>query len=193
MARRGSYAKGLAKREEILDAALSVVAREGYKRTSVREIAAAVELSQAGLMHHFASKDELFTEILRRRDEVDTALVTSDSDIDILESFPRVIKHNAEVPGLVQLYVSFAAEATTPGHFAQTFFNERFERFRQEIAEEIIRGQSSGKIRANIDADSAARSLLALADGLQTQWLLNPDFDMAAHVSLAIDAWRSES
>ena len=193
MARRGSYAKGLAKREEILDAALSVVAREGYKRTSVREIAAAVELSQAGLMHHFASKDELFTEILRRRDEVDTAIVTGDPDIDILESFPLVIKHNAEIPGLVQLYVSFAAEATAPGHFAQTFFNERFERLHQGIAEEIIRGQSSGKIRADIDAGPAARSLLALADGLQTQWLLNPDFDMAAHVSLAIDAWRSKS
>ena len=28
-------------------------------------------LSQAGLLHYFDSKEELFTEILRKRDEVD--------------------------------------------------------------------------------------------------------------------------
>lgn len=159
----------------------------------MREIAAAVELSQAGLMHYFASKDELFTEILPRRDEVDAALVSNNPDTSMLDAIPLVIKHNAGVPGLVQLPVSFAAEATAPGHFAQTFFNERFERFRREIAGEIHLGQANGGIRSDIDADLAARSLLALADGLQNQWLLNPDFDMAAHVSFAIDAWRSES
>ncbi|MGL3805579.1 TetR/AcrR family transcriptional regulator [Paeniglutamicibacter sp. R2-26] len=193
MARRGSYAKGVAKREEILTAALEVVAREGCRGTSVKEIAAAAGLSQAGLMHHFASKDELFTEILRLRDEVDTALAASSPEAGILEIFPQVVRHNAEVPGLVQLYVSFSAEATAPGHFARDFFTERFERFRREIAAEIRQGQESGEMMASVHPDSAARALLALADGLQTQWLLDPDFDMAAHIVEAIDAWRSNA
>lgn len=71
MARRGSYAKGIAKREEILDAALDIVARVGYSRTTVRELAQAVGLSQTGLLHYFGTKEQLFVEILRRRDEVD--------------------------------------------------------------------------------------------------------------------------
>lgn len=192
MARRGSYAKGVAKREEILDAALGVIAREGYRGTSVREIAAAVELSQAGLMHHFASKDELFTEILRRRDEVDTALFANDPDLTLLESFPLVVRHNTQVPGLVHLYVSFAAEATAPGHYARDFFADRFERFREEIANDIRRGQEAGDFKANISPESAARELLALSDGLQTQWLLNPSFDMADLIAEAIGAWRTE-
>ena len=45
----------------------------GYRRTSVRELADAVGLSQAGLLHYFSSKEELFQEILRKRDEVDMA------------------------------------------------------------------------------------------------------------------------
>src|SRR6187402_3711968 len=69
--RRGSYAKGVAKREEILERALEVIAREGYRGASVKELADAVGLSQAGLLHYFDSKEELFTEILRKRDEVD--------------------------------------------------------------------------------------------------------------------------
>jgi AcrR family transcriptional regulator len=73
MAQRGSYAKGIAKREEILTSALDVIARNGYRRTSVRELADAVGLSQAGLLHYFSSKEELFQEIVRKRDEVDLA------------------------------------------------------------------------------------------------------------------------
>src|SRR3982751_4591907 len=69
--RRGSYAKGVAKREEILERALDVIAREGYRGASVKELADAVGLSQAGLLHYFDSKEELFAEILRKRDEVD--------------------------------------------------------------------------------------------------------------------------
>ena len=58
MSRPARYAKGLAKREEILSTALDVIARTGYGRTSVRELASAVGLSQAGLLHYFASKEQ---------------------------------------------------------------------------------------------------------------------------------------
>ncbi|PQZ94839.1 TetR family transcriptional regulator [Arthrobacter sp. MYb227] len=190
MTRRGSYAKGLAKREEILDAALEVVAREGYRGTSVREISAASGLSQAGLMHHFASKDELFTEILRRRDEIDMALIASDPDIRALEAFPLAIKHNTEVPGLVHLYVCFSAEATAPQHVARAFFIERFARLQELLVEDIRARQATGELPVGLNAQSAAGSLIAMADGLQTQWLLNPNIDMAAHVIETISSWR---
>ncbi|MFF5792369.1 TetR/AcrR family transcriptional regulator [Paeniglutamicibacter sp. NPDC012692] len=191
MARRGSYAKGVAKREEILDAALEVIAREGYRKTSVREIAAAVDLSQAGLLHHFASKDELFTEVLRHRDEVDTANASADPEARLIDTFPVVVRHNSAVPGLVQLYVSLSAEAPDPMHPAHKFFTERFDRFRGELAEEIQDGQREGEFNPDLDPELAANSLLALTDGLQTQWLLNPALDMASHLEATIDSWRS--
>ena len=191
MARRGSYAKGVAKREEILDAALEVIAREGYRKTSVREIAAAVDLSQAGLLHHFASKDELFTEVLRHRDEVDTANASTDPEARLIDTFPVVVRHNSAVPGLVQLYVSLSAEAPDPMHPAHKFFTERFDRFRGELAEEIQDGQREGEFNPDLDPELAANSLLALTDGLQTQWLLNPALDMASHLEATIDSWRS--
>ena len=54
MARRGSYAKGVAKREEILTTALDVIARNGYRRTSVRELADAVGRSMRSVQRSFA-------------------------------------------------------------------------------------------------------------------------------------------
>ncbi|MFE6964711.1 MULTISPECIES: TetR/AcrR family transcriptional regulator [unclassified Agromyces] len=185
MARRGSYAKGIAKREEILTAALEVIARNGYGRASVRELADAVGLSQAGLLHYFSSKEELFAEILRKRDEVDRetiAAADADNELSMLDGFVQVIRHNVDVPGLVQLYARLSTEATEPEHAARPFFDERFRAFREMAAEGIRESQREGGLPADLDPDRVATMLLALADGLQTQWLMDPSIDMAAHI-----------
>src|SRR5215467_9210610 len=128
--RRGSYAKGVAKREEILERALDVIAREGYRGASVKELADAVGLSQAGLLHYFDSKEELFTAILRKRDEVDSAgfgLYAADGTIahgDLQAGYLGVIRHNADVPGLVQLFARLSVDAADPDHPAHDFFVE---------------------------------------------------------------------
>lgn len=182
MARRGSYAKGIAKREEILTTALEVIARNGYRRTSVRELADAASLSQAGLLHYFSSKEELFAEILRKRDEVDTELYGTGPEGSGLQAMVQVVRHNSEVPGLVQLYSQLLIEAVAPEHPAHEFFTERLEGFRSELSAEISRGQEEGEIRGDIDPSMVANLLLATADGLQAQWLMDPTIDMAAHV-----------
>jgi AcrR family transcriptional regulator len=112
------YAKGAAKRAEILEVALDLIARCGYRRSTLREIAAAVGLTNAGVLHYFGSREELFTEVLRLRDEADRAVDGGDR----LQQFVDVIGHNADVPGLVHLYSSLAAEAVDPEHEAHRFF-----------------------------------------------------------------------
>src|SRR5687768_10406768 len=124
--RRGSYAKGVAKREEILERALEVIAREGYRGASVKELADAVGLSQAGLLHYFDSKEELFTAIVRKRDEVDLARLgpidlETASVADLREGYLSVIRHNTEVPGLVQLYSQISVDAADEQHPAHRF------------------------------------------------------------------------
>jgi AcrR family transcriptional regulator len=186
MARRGSYAKGVAKREEILTAALDVIARNGYRRTSVRELADAVGLSQAGLLHYFSSKEELFQEILRKRDEVDASAFEGLRETPI-EGFFAVIRHNSEVPGLVQLYAQVSTEAGDPEHPAHEFFVERYRQFRAMFSQLIRDEQAAGRVDPDLDADRIANLFLAAADGLQTQWMLDPSIDMADHVAYL---WR---
>lgn len=181
---RGSYAKGVAKREEILTAALDVIARNGYRRTSVRELADAVGLSQAGLLHYFSSKEELFQEILRKRDEVDMANYGVDTEQSI-DGLLALVAHNTDVPGLVQLYAQVSTEAAgDPEHPAHQFFIARYGTIRGAFAELIRREQAAGRIDVDIDADSTAALLVAATDGLQTQWMLDPAFDMVEHIRL---------
>jgi AcrR family transcriptional regulator len=181
MSRRGAYAKGVAKREEILDAALAVIARNGYQRTSVRDIAEAVGLSQAGLLHYFASKDALFVEILRRRDDVDRERLPEDVGARV-QGLIDIMRHNAEVPGLVQLYAELSTEASHPEHAAHDFFTQRYAVLRRQLGDAVRTAQERGEISNALDAESVATILLASADGLQTQWMLEPEIDMAAHL-----------
>lgn len=179
MPARGAYRKGIAKREEILSIALDVVAREGYRGTTVRDLADAVGLSQTGLLHYFGSKDELLTAVLRRRDELDAE---NERELTATERMIRSPGHNATVPGLVTLYAQLSVEAADPEHPAHEYFQERFTTLRAQIADLIRAGQAEGSMPATLDPERAATIVLALSDGLQVQWLYDRDLDMASHV-----------
>ncbi|MEO7752058.1 MAG: helix-turn-helix domain-containing protein [Terracoccus sp.] len=189
MARRGSYAKGVAKREEILSTALDVVARHGYRRTSVRELADAVGLSPAGLLHYFSSKEELFAEILRKRDQLDLQRYAADG-APVTTTLVDVVRHNADVPGLVQLHAQVLVEACDPEHPSHADFRDRYARLRHALADALkadAASDAAATASATVDAEVAAALLVAAADGLQTQWRLDPSIDMAAHLEVLVD------
>jgi AcrR family transcriptional regulator len=54
------------RREQILEAAAAMFARQGAAATTVRQIADSVGILSGSLYHHFASKDEMLAEILGR-------------------------------------------------------------------------------------------------------------------------------
>ncbi len=53
-------------RQRILDASARLFAERGYAETSLRLIAADIDMKAGSLYYHFASKDELFVRVLER-------------------------------------------------------------------------------------------------------------------------------
>ena len=69
------------RRSEIVDAAIDIFGRQGYRQGSLREVAAAVGLTVPGLLHYFPSKEALLAATLeqrnhRRRERLDSVLPT---------------------------------------------------------------------------------------------------------------------
>ncbi|UNK71354.1 TetR/AcrR family transcriptional regulator [Microbacterium sp. H1-D42] len=187
MAQRGAYAKGVAKREEILEAALAVVAEHGYRKASVREIAETAGLSPAGLLHYFGSKEEMFVAILEARDQRD---LREYAESDFISAFVDVVRHNAAVPGLVHLYARLAADAADPEHPAHDFFRQRTAQLEAIARGEIVAAQQAGTIRADLDPAWVMRTAHAVADGLQSAWMLDPTIDMAADLEQFLNLLR---
>ncbi|MCK2213132.1 TetR/AcrR family transcriptional regulator [Actinomadura sp. ATCC 31491] len=180
--RRG-YATGQARRERILAAALLEFAENGYRGASLARIAERVELSQAGLLHHFRSKERLLVAVLEHRDELDARRfdLASAGGVDALHAMAAVVGHNARVPGLVQLFSVISGEAVTPGHPGHEWARRRYRRLRAQVAAALRLGVERGEFRAGLDTEAHADRLIAMMDGLQTQWLIDPErVDMAA-------------
>ncbi|WP_336626574.1 MULTISPECIES: TetR/AcrR family transcriptional regulator [unclassified Microbacterium] len=180
---RGSYAKGVARRQEILDRAIEVFAQRGGSRTSLRAIAQEVGVTHAALTHYFGSLDELLVAVYReaaaRGDEAEKA------DATPAESMRIAAAENREIPGMVELYSTLVASALGAAHpAAHAYVTERFASLRTGLTAEVEALQESGRIRSDIDPQLAAALIIAASDGLQTQWLLEPSVDHEAALAL---------
>ncbi|SEQ01285.1 transcriptional regulator, TetR family [Streptomyces sp. yr375] len=179
---RRSYPKGLAKREEILATALEVIAEHGFSGATLRELADASNLSITGLVHHFGTKEGLFTEVLRRRDEIDADAYETDrlpeTTAAMIERLASVADRNTAVPGLVTLYANLAADATAPEHPSHEYFRERYDRSRDLGRDSLSRLQERGELPADVDPGDLAQLMIAAVDGLQLLWQYDKSIDM---------------
>jgi AcrR family transcriptional regulator len=182
---RGAYARGLARRDQIIAGAIELFGRMGYRNATILDIATHVGISRTGLLHHFPSKEALLKAILAKRDRDDIERFgASDDPLSDLRNLVDLVRHNASIPELVGLFAVLSAEAADPAHPAHDYFTRRYERARSAMREALVRARDAGLLASGVDLDHEARALVALLDGLQIQWLLAPDaVDMARELS----------
>jgi AcrR family transcriptional regulator len=167
--------KSAERRAEILAHAITLFAEHGVD-TSLRAIGEAIGVSHAALRYYFASRDELLVEVYRTHENSrdDDAEEGHASAVALMESSAET---NATIPGLVELYATLTTDALQAHQHPLTrdFIQARFRTVRADLAERIRAGQRAGAIGADIDANAAAALVAAASDGLQLQWLLDPD------------------
>ena len=179
-------------REDILKAALTTFGSKGYNNGPLTEIAEQVDMTHAGVLHHFGSKDQLLLEVLRYRDKNDVAELADQhipDGIDLFRHLVRTAFLNARRAGIVQAYAVLSAESVTDDHPAREFFEVRYQTLRGEVTQafEAVCAENGKPLPATVHHASAA--ILAIMDGLQVQWLLDPtDVALGEASAFAIDA-----
>ncbi|MFD8566232.1 TetR/AcrR family transcriptional regulator [Streptomyces sp. NPDC057694] len=158
------------RRAEILRAALEVIAERGYRGASLAAVAERVGLTQQGLLHHFPTKEALLVAVLAERDQWD-AVPDSQWRLDLLGS---LVEYNAMRPGIVQTFSALLGESVTDGHPARDFFTERYAGVREAMAQ-VLRAEYGERLPGGLTPERAAPLLVAVMDGLQYQWLLDPE------------------
>ena len=182
---RGAYAKGVAKREEILEKALTAFSRGGYSGTSMREIAAACDLTQAGLLHHFPNKESLLIAIIEQREVRQLANTEAVADLTWQERTLRQLNKNIENRTETLVFSILAAEAEDATHPAHEYMVHRYRTARENWERDVMQ-MRGGKTLSSEDKIKASL-ITAIWDGLQLQWLLDEDFDMRAPFEYALE------
>ncbi len=175
-----SYRKGPERRAQILLSAMELFAERGVG-ASLRAIGEAIGVSHAALRYYFANRDELLLAVYRAHEarvhEAEAQDRSARDEVSAVAMMEKSAERNRSIPGLVELYATLTTDALQGQQHPATreFVQARYRRVRGDLAERIRAGQRSGAISPDVDPDDAAALVVAASDGLQLQWLLDPD------------------
>jgi AcrR family transcriptional regulator len=178
MPRRTQAERTRQRKEQLIREAFRFFGQYGFHGAKLVDIAKAAGVTEPGLLHHFPSKEHLFMEVLAERDRLDRERI--DPAIrgeagDPLNSLQELVEHNETVPGLVQLFSVLVAESIDEQHPGHDFFRQRYQDLRDQTIDVLRRAQVRGEIRYDIPAEDLVIMLFAMMDGLQIQWLYEPE------------------
>ena len=170
-------AKGEDRRQRILGVAERLLARNGWRTTSLAQIAREAGVTSAGLLHHFESKEQLLNAVLDARDEDDGAHADYLSG-DLITELRRVPERFERAPELIGTFTVLLVENIAPDAPLHDRMHQRYRAAIDIITNIVERGQRDGQYRQDIDAATKAVEILAFINGMETLWLLDPSIPL---------------
>jgi AcrR family transcriptional regulator len=149
-----------------------LLARNGWRNTSLAQIAKEAGVTPAGLLHHFESKEQLLNAVLDARDADDDAHADYRSG-DLITELTRVPERFERAPELIGTFTVLLVENIAPDAPLHDRMHKRYSDAVDIVTEIIERGQNDGVYRPDVDATSKAVEILAFITGMETLWLLD--------------------
>jgi AcrR family transcriptional regulator len=158
-------------RAQVLDTALALFSHQGYRATSMREIARKAGVSTGNVYHHFKDKEAIFLELLdvywRAIDDPDFPVNRALRTGSFPENLEEIGHASRESVAMYRPYVAliYVDVVEFEGSHIRKFYSEmagRFERFVERHRDEI---KLEGKLRPEVTPASAV--MLAFRTFLQ--------------------------
>jgi AcrR family transcriptional regulator len=177
-----------AKREELLKAALEVIAEEGYAGASLRKVAQRAGCTTGALTYSFPSKEELMAAVIESRFDVfDTVLDVQDGN-NIRTGFALWLDIMSDEGSSERLAgLQLLAHARHEPALAAVY-QRRFGRYRDRLTEILVRQQDEGLVRRDIPADVLSDQLCAMGDGWMLLLPVEPERFAPDRVKVLLDA-----
>lgn len=179
----------IARRQQIVSAAIDTIAEVGYAQASLARIAARIGISKGVISYHFAGKDDLIKQVV----------------IDVVETgrayiIPRVFAESTG-PAMLRAYIESnlafmrehrnymvaVVEILRNGAFT-TDGGRRVDGRDIDVAtrllqEQLVRLQAGGELRSDFDPGVMAVAIRAAIDVVPHRLVLDPDFDIDKYAS----------
>lgn len=192
--RRGPYAKTRGRLTAIADATLAIIEEHGHAAVSFQEVARRAELSESQVLYHFPSKDHLLVGALERTDAMAVAETgedlgsapAADSGPDPEKVLSAFVEQGLLNMNVRRLYLELRSAAVDPEHPSHAYVARRQRTAAEYYAAYLRRMQASGYAHPDVVPERFGRQLVALWEGLEAQWMVDPRFDLAAELGAAV-------
>jgi AcrR family transcriptional regulator len=181
------------RREQMLRAALEVIAERGYAESRIADVAERAGTSPALVIYYFKTKDQLLTDAIRFSEDTwyeagtarMAAIPTAAGRLEELVAMSCLPEADAEPPSSWVLWLDLWAQAVRHPEVASV--RQKFdERWRQMITSLVLEGQEAGEF-GPVDAEGFAVLFSALLDGLAVQIALtDPSVDATKAFELSM-------
>lgn len=159
-------------RDDLLAGARRCLEEKGYARTTVRDIAAAAQVSMAAIGYHFGSREALLNEVLFAALDEWSAEIAGAAGADYEDMWVRKIASFTRHRWL------WAATMEAFVHAQNSPALSEFLAAGQHVTRQMIVEELTGVPVAEVD-DREARTLgsvhMALTTGVMVQWLTDPE------------------
>lgn len=156
------------RRDQILDSAARIFARDGFHAARMDDIAAELDLTKAALYYYCASKEDLFVKVIEARVGIAVdALENFDSDaITASAKVREAIRTHLEVFHQHRdIYTMFLGERLRSiSADAASVVDEMGRRFERRWAEFLEEGIASGEFRPDLDVPVTVKASLSMCN-----------------------------
>ncbi len=165
------------RQEDIVQAAISLIAREGYKHLTTKNLARELQLTEAALYRHFTNKNDLITKILEHFSEISCAVLQQikDARLDPLERVHRFVLNRYELfsanPDLAQVMFSEELFRYDPAFAGQ--MQSIMQMHRKAVVGYLRQARKQGQIVESSQPEELFRIIVGSMRMLVSQWNLS--------------------
>jgi AcrR family transcriptional regulator len=157
-------------------AALAVIAREGLEGLTMRVVAKEAGFTTGALTHYFQSKDELLIAASEAgadvvRPEMDDAATGESARAALRDLLYTVLPTSPAMKAQWRFWMAFWERAAHSPQ-VQRVMRERYFEYTNRVATVIRRSQEQGETPRGVDAETVAREIIALIDGIGVQVMI---------------------
>ncbi|MCX5205852.1 TetR/AcrR family transcriptional regulator [Streptomyces sp. NBC_00237] len=169
--------RGDTRRTAILAAATREFGRKGYDRARIADIAREAGVTDAGVLHHFPRKHDLFVAVVELREDTYRAFYAEEFRTvrDMLDALIAAVRRAGEDPDLVRFRRMLTGAAGVEGHPVEGRHRDNLERALERFVPVVRRGVASGELLAGTDPEQIVLEMLALNEGIRDQWVTLPE------------------
>ena len=169
----------------MVGAAIELLNTAGIQGTTLVAIGEMAGYSRGLATHHFGSKAGLFRTVLKRVSAAWTAELLNSLDgktgVDAMTAaIDSHLAHALRHPEYIRAQNILWGAALDPSSEFKPNVTQFMRIQRESVAAWVRGGQESGEISEHIDAERIAEQFYGGLIGINSQWLVSPDFDLAA-------------
>ncbi len=182
--------RGVERRRAIIDAAIELFSRQGYRGTGISAVAEAAGVTAPAVLHHFGSKERLLEAVINEIDRRALERVAEYAGLDPLSALQAIVRDmefTVAEPGPARLYTVLEAENLEADNPLNQTFRTRSRQLRHHLGLLLRDGVDAGLIRPEVDTGLIAQEIVAFLEGSQLMWLLDPEVDLVGLCRSYID------